>query len=87
MREEWEEKGIIFSVLIFFSSHKQQKSGRVTGGKESTVHPSPKEVFEILSPVIQLSSHSDLDPGADCYPALYLHHSGHFHLPMKVRLL
>lgn len=55
MKEEWEEKGIVLSVLIiFFSSHKQLKFGRVTGDRESTVYPSPKEVFEILSPIIHL---------------------------------
>lgn len=46
-----------------------------------------KEVFGILSPIIQLSSHNEFDPATCYFSALYLHYSGEVHLPMKVKLL
>lgn len=73
--------------ITFSSSHKQLKFGRITGGEEFTVHPSLKEVFGILSPIIQLSSHNEFDPATCHFSALYLHCSGEVHLPMKVKLL
>lgn len=55
-------------TLLLSQQSQAIEPGRVPGGEESTIYPSPKSVFGILSFAIQLSSSSELDlqPAAPC---------------------